>query len=136
MRCAALALAAALPLIAAAPPSAERILGTWRGTSICVDHATDRACKDERVVYVFRPVEGRPDSVQLEASKIVNGELQLMGVLGLKRDSLDVWSHEFTTPSGFHGRWAYKVRSSGLSGTLVELPSRRRVRRVAVRRES
>src|ERR1044072_7087199 len=30
---------------------ASAILGTWRGTSICVDRATDRSCRDETVVY-------------------------------------------------------------------------------------
>jgi hypothetical protein len=120
---------------AAAPPAAERILGTWRGTSICVDKATDRFCKDERVVYVFQPIEGRRDSVQLEASKIVGGKIELMGVIGLTRDSLTgVWSYEFTSSRGQHARWAYQVRGAALSGTLVDLPSGRLVRRVAVRR--
>ena len=52
---------------------ANEILGTWRGTSTCVKEAWNSACNDEQVVYYVTPVAGRPDSVSLDARKLVNG---------------------------------------------------------------
>ena len=33
--------------------SVDDLLGTWRGTSTCVDHIAAPACQDEVIVYEF-----------------------------------------------------------------------------------
>src|SRR5690242_21714625 len=54
-------------------------VGTWRGTSVCLVHPS--ACNDEIVVYRITQMKA-PDSVAMDARKIVRGEEQDMGVLG------------------------------------------------------
>ena len=112
---------------------AERIVGTWHGTSICVDQETDRACKDEEVIYVFEQPGYRKDSVVLKASKIVNGApVPMYEATFTYAPATKTWNSEFKTR--IHGRWSYQVTDSVMHGTLVELPSGRLARRVLVRR--
>jgi hypothetical protein len=109
------------------------ILGTWAGTSMCMDRRTDVSCKDENVVYVFRKLGSSSDSVMLDAFKIIKGERVPMGslpfVFSLRSGE---WMCEFTTR--VHGLWTYQVRDSSIIGTLVELPSKRLIRQAAVHR--
>jgi hypothetical protein len=129
---------AALPVLAAdagADP-AEALRGTWRGTSICVDKATDTFCHDEVVVYEFETAGQPRGSVVWHPSKIVNGEVLPMGDMELAWDAASrTWSKEFTSPR-FHGRWSLAVEGSKMTGSLVELPSGRLARRVAAKRDS
>lgn len=76
------------------------------------------------------------DSVELKADKIVNGAREHMGVVHLGFDAdRRAWSLEFRSRR-FHGRWSYQVQGPVMTGTLVELPSERLVRRVRARRAS
>ena len=112
---------------------ADRIVGTWHGTSICVDKQVDRACRDEEVVYVIDSTAGPRGPVRIQADKIVGGERQYMGTFRLTYDStVDNWFAELTTR--FPARWTFAVRGDSMLGDLSELPRHRRVRRVAVQR--
>ncbi len=108
--------------------------GTWRGTSICVDHATDTACKDEQVTYRLRSSAAHPDSIAMAAGKIIDGKEEPMGDLELGLDPKTGELAMVLTSPRFHGRWAFRIQGDTMTGTLVELPSGRLVRRVAAKR--
>ena len=113
---------------------AAQILGTWRGTSTCVDRSVGRACQDEEVIYQVDSAAGPRGPVSIRADKIVRGERQFMGSFRLSHDSTtDRWHADLTTPR-FHGRWLFQVRDTAMTGSLEELPSERAVRRIAARR--
>lgn len=127
-------IALALALLLQVPDTpAARILGTWRGTSICVDRQVDRACQDEEVIYDIDSASSPRGPVRMRADKIVSGVRQPMGVLRLGFDSTThIWSAELSTR--FSGRWSFEVKGDVLEGTLKELPSERLVRRVKAHR--
>jgi hypothetical protein len=93
------------------PPAAVGPVGTWRGTSVCLVHPS--ACHDEIVVYRITQLKA-PDSVAVDARKIVRGEEQEMGVLDCR----------FVQPSGQltcampQGVWQFRVRNDSLTGEL------------------
>lgn len=115
------------------PPTENGFIGTWHGASICVDCKLDAACKDEEVVYVVKGIHAVQDTVEMEAYKIVDGERVSMGVMrpGYSRGS-DVWAFELA--ARVHALWTFQVKDSTVSGTLVELPSKRLIRAVHVSR--
>ena len=61
--------------LTAAEPSG--VAGTWRGKSACVTDAP--ACRSETVVYYIKDVSDRPDVVNIQADKIVDGTAITMG---------------------------------------------------------
>jgi len=80
--------------------NAKAILGTWRGTSICVNLEASPGCKNEEVIYEFReltpPAAGK---LNLKAEKIVDGKAVPMGELDLVWVSAEgAWSSEIQTP--------------------------------------
>lgn len=112
----------------------HKIIGTWHGTSLCMDKAVDQRCKDEEVLYIFKPIIGFPDSVTLNASKIVQDTLDWMGDLGFRRvEGTNRWESDLSGRRP--ARWSFDVRDSVITGTLVELPSMRLIRRVWVGRK-
>jgi beta-1,2-mannosidase len=112
---------------------ADRILGTWHGTSICVDKQVDSACHDEAVVYVIDSAAGPRGPVRWQADKIVNQVREPMGVSRLTYDSSgDNWFVDIN--ARFRGRWTLMVRGDSIVGDLSELPAHRLVRRIAVQR--
>ena len=139
MRALRVAAAAALTLAIAldspaAPTRRDEILGTWTGTSTCVDRTRHPACKDEVVVYEFREKPGAPDSVSLQADKIVDGQRVTMGELDFAWDSGEgAWLGEFRIRNN-HGLWRFVVHGTSMEGTLVDLPEKNLVRKVAVKR--
>ncbi len=123
-------LCAAAVALAAAPRAA--ILGTWKGTSICVKSPEFPSCHDEVVVYEFRESAKGGDAVTLAASKVVNGETGLMGEFELTWDAKqEAWISEYTTPR-VHILWTFFVRGDEITGTLVNLPSKHLIRNVVV----
>jgi hypothetical protein len=132
---AAAALALALALDSPAAPSRRKeILGTWTGTSTCVDRARYPACKDEVVVYEFREKSSAPDGVSLQADKIVDGKRVTMGDLDFAYDAAEgAWLSEFRNRSN-HILWRFVVHGTSIEGTLVDLPEKNLIRRVAVKR--
>jgi hypothetical protein len=114
---------------------ADAILGTWRGTSICVKEEWNRACNDEQIVYYVTRAPGRPDSVALDAHKVVNGVEEAMGVITLGPDSTGrTWSGEWSN-ARYHLLWIFEVRDTVLSGTLRRLPDRRIGRNISARKD-
>ena len=122
----------AAALLAAAPLAAQGIpspLGKWKGTSICTP-AAGPACKNEVVLYDFRPV--RPDSVQLWADKIVGDSVVPMFDLGLRAQH-GGWEGEFAN-ARVHILWRFGVLGDSIAGVLYLLPERTIGRHVAVTR--
>ena len=119
--------------VAAAAPKAE-ILGVWRGESICVKSPEFPACQDESVEYdVYDAAGGK---VHLSAYKFVGGEKVLMGEMDFTYDEkLASWTSEFQT-ARYHGLWTFTVAGDALTGTLVDLPSKHKVRDIAARHET
>ena len=114
---------------------APGITGTWRGTSICVKEAWNSACNDEQVLYYVTRVPNQPDSVALDGQKIVAGVPEPMGTLTLGYDAKqETWAAELRS-ARYHLLWSYQVRDTVLTGTLLELPSRRVARHVMARKE-
>jgi hypothetical protein len=86
-------------------------VGVWRGQSLCLVRPS--SCNDELVVYRITPMKS-PDSVSMDALKIVRGEEQDMGVLGC---SLAPSSGQLTCKIP-QGVWRFTVRNDSLTGEL------------------
>ena len=113
---------------------ANEILGTWRGTSTCVKEAWNSACNDEQVVYYVTPVAGRPDSVSLDARKLVNGTPEEMGTLALVYDTTTKgWVADWSN-ARYHLLWSFEVSGKTLTGTLLVLPERRVARHITLKK--
>ena len=99
-------------------------VGVWRGTSLCTQRPS--SCHDEITVYRITRVNA--DSLSLDASKIVNGQEEDMGVLGCRIVSGGQFS--CTIP---HGVWYFTVRADSLIGEL-KLPDNSKFRDVRAAR--
>ena len=116
--------------------NAKAILGTWRGTSTCVNLEAAPGCKNEEVIYEFReltpPAAGK---LNVKADKIADGKVVPMGEFDLVWVPAEgAWSCEIQTPR-VHALWSFKQPSGDeLAGTLVLLPDRTLVRKAAARR--
>ena len=133
-----LAVLSVLPVLsaaAAAPGPRDAILGEWRGTSTCVDRVKHPACHDEVVIYHFRPKGDDPAAVTLAADKVVDGKVLPMGEFDCTYDAKrGAWLSEFQNER-VHALWSFVVRKNDIQGTLVDLPDRSLVRKVAVRKQ-
>jgi hypothetical protein len=127
----------ALPLLIA-PPCAQAqhitgtgdstgVFGSWRGRSRCIVRPS--ACTDEVVVYRIARRGAVPDSVTLDARKLVNGQEQQMGVLEcrLERPAAQL---DCVMPNGV---WQFTVRGDSLTGEL-RLPDNTKYRDVRMSR--
>jgi hypothetical protein len=126
-----------LASLAGAPlhAQADAILGTWRGTSICVREDWNGACNDEQVIYYVTRAPNQPDSIALDAQKVVGGKPEPMGILSLGYDAAArTWAAEWRN-ARYHILWTYQVSGDVLTGTLFQLPSRRVARHVNAHRE-
>jgi hypothetical protein len=113
----------------------DEIVGTWSGSSVCVDRQAAPACNDEQVVYDINASPGKPNTVTANADKVVDGKRLSMGVLELTRDAKSgSWTSELETPR-VHGLWRLTVNGAVLTGTLTLLPSRAVVRRIDLRKD-
>jgi len=112
----------------------DEIVGTWRGSSICVDRQAAPACNDEQVVYEIS-ASGKPNTVTVKADKVVDGKRQSMGDLDFTHDSKSgSWTTEFENPR-VHALWRLTVTGDALRGTLVLLPSRAVARKMDLKKE-
>ena len=125
----------AFALLLAARPAWQRadIVGTWRGTSTCVDRAYFPGCADERAIYEIRPHAHAGDSVIVRAEKLVRGERELVSedVFGRRPDGS--WSVDLVTPR-YRVRISLRPSGDGLTGTLIDLSTARQVRAISLRR--
>jgi len=109
--------------------SLTSVLGAWHGRSDCVQKGT--ACNDEITQYHFMPAPGDPDSLRLDAEKLVNGTYASMGILTFGYDPVHhTWSSEFGN-GNTHVLWSFEIAGDRLVGSCVRLPDRTPVRRVS-----
>jgi hypothetical protein len=120
---------------ATAGATATAPIGLWRGSSTCTDRIAAPACKDEVVVYDFKPGIA-PGSVQWQADKVVDGHRQPMGEMTLHFDEHDAcWKVQFDSPRS-HIVWCLHIDGTHMTGTGTLLPDKQVVRRVDVHKES
>jgi hypothetical protein len=132
---AAIVLMAAGVLTHAFAAPTDEIVGTWRGTSVCVDRQAAPACTDEEVIYEIVASTGHPDSVTVTADKVVDGKRVPMGVLDFTYEATSrSWTSELETPR-VHALWRLSVSGKMLSGTLTLLPSKAVVWKVDLRKD-
>jgi hypothetical protein len=113
----------------------DEIVGTWRGTSACVDRQAAPACSDEQVIYEIVANPRQPDVVTVRADRVVDGKRVSMGVLDFTYEATSrSWTSEFDTPR-VHALWRLSVSGATLSGTMTLLPSKAVVRRVDLRKD-
>ena len=122
-------------VVTAADEGAQRkIVGTWTGTSTCVDRKAAPACNDEQVVYEITAVAGSTDRVSVQADKIVNGERGTMGIMEYRLGADGSWTSEFEGPRSRSG-WRLVVDGDKMTGTGTLLPSNAVVRRMELERK-
>lgn len=109
------------------------IVGSWRGTSTCVDREHYPACTDEQVIYDVRPHNNARDTVTLRADKIVNGTREFMSENDFIRQPNGAWTADIRTPR-FHLKLTLHIADNRMTGTLTDLSSDRRVREMALER--
>ena len=111
---------------AAQAPRANVVVGTWRGTSLCL--VKPSSCNDEHVVYRVSALDAR-DSVSIDARKMVNGQEEEMAVLrcGVAAPRVQV------TCAMPNGVWRFEVRADSLVGEL-RLPNNTKFRDVRTAR--
>ncbi len=129
-----LSVLAASAVSAAGKGDINDFLGTWRGTSTCVNRQIAPACKDETVVYEVQPSD-KPKTAVLKADKIVNGQRVPMGDLEFTYSEEEgCWRSEFTAPR-FHGVWCLTVEGDAMTGNLRDAPGNAKIRKVELKRE-
>lgn len=130
----ALTLALAFLSVSFAPQSRRaNIVGSWRGTSLCVDKAHFPACKDEQVIYDVTPKGTARDTVTLRADKIVNGVREFMGEFDFARAADSSWVAHFENPRAKH-EIVLRVRADHMDGYMRDLISGRRARQMELDR--
>jgi hypothetical protein len=124
-------------LTASAAPNDRKpseLIGTWRGTSTCVDRAAAPACRDEVVVYDFT-VGAKPGTVQWKADKVVKGQREPMGEMDLVYDPGEsCWAAEFGS-ARVRVAWCLVVDGAHMTGTGRLLPGKQTVRSIDVRKD-
>jgi hypothetical protein len=114
--------------------SPAAFVGTWQGSSTCVNRQLAPACQDETVVYDVRRSE-KVGVVTLKADKIVEGRRLPMGELEFTYSSSEgCWRSEFET-ARVHAAWCLVVKENELTGHLRLVPGNETVRDVRLRRK-
>ena len=113
----------ATPATPASPPvdpAGRRIVGEWRGTSLCSNRELAPACKDETVRYTFSGPIGTTNTYHLLAEKLVGSDYQSMGEMDLTYTSADsTWKNVFDARKCKQCAWWFRMRASGLVGALT-----------------
>lgn len=87
------------------------LVGTWKGTSIC--QVKNSPCHDETVVYHISKNKGT-DTFYINASKIVNGKEDDMGILHFVYNKK---TNQLTSTE--YGIWTFNIEGVKLEGTLL-----------------
>ena len=110
------------------------LVGSWRGTSLCVDKVNYPACKDEQVIYDATRKGASADTVTLKADKIVNGAREFMGEFDFVRAADSSWVAGLQN-ARVKLKIVLRVRGTQLTGALTdELAGDRRVRALSLER--
>ncbi|HEX4438568.1 MAG TPA: hypothetical protein VH854_00765 [Thermoanaerobaculia bacterium] len=112
----------------------RKIVGTWRGTSTCVDLKAAPACKDEVAIYEIGAAPGASDRVVVKGYKVVGGERQYMGDLEYTLGRDGVWTSDFESPN-VRSHWTLTVDGSKMTGTATLVPSNALIRRMELERK-
>jgi hypothetical protein len=114
--------------------TANPILGTWRGTSICTP--VRPACHDEIAVYHIAP-SPKTDTVAMTMNKVVNGEEVEMG--GTVEYHVDeptrTLTYEMAARDGTRGVFRFTWSENKMTGTLIQLPGGEVVRNITLEKE-
>jgi hypothetical protein len=90
----------------------SQIVGTWNGHSTCM--VKESPCHDEVNVYRISKVAGKPGSVSVTGSKIVEGREIVMGTFEWKYDAQ---KHVLESPNGV---FRFTLDGDKLEGTLTQ----------------
>jgi hypothetical protein len=112
----------------------QKIVGTWRGNSTCVDVKAAPACKDEVAVYEVAAVPNTVDRVAVKGYKVVGGERQFMGDLVFTLGQDGAWVCDFQSPS-MKSRWTLTVDGTKMTGTATLMPANTLIRRMQLSKE-
>ncbi len=116
-------LALAMAVLAAAKPTdpaGGRIVGEWRGTSICTNRKLLPACKDEIVRYVFTGPAKGTNTYHVVADKLVSGAYETMGEMDFEYAGAEsTWTYDVGAPTCPTCKWWFRVEKSGLVGGVV-----------------
>jgi hypothetical protein len=96
--------------------TADKIEGTWKGTSICQQKQS--ACYDENVVYHISKKSANIYTIQ--ASKIVNGAKQNMGTFDpvVYDENKQTLTYVMKDKQGRNGVWLFTIDGIQMHGTL------------------
>jgi hypothetical protein len=112
---------------------ADSVIGTWTGTSVCVDRRHSPACNDENVVYEITLRHSAPDTVHVRADKVINGVRDFMGDFDFASVSPGQWAASIQVPRG-RLRMVLVVSGRAMTGSLTDVAAGRQVRRMELRR--
>lgn len=111
----------------AAESPGDRILGEWRGSSICTNRELTPACKDEQVRYVVTRKPKAANTYHVVAEKLVSGAYQPMGEMDFVYSEKEAtWFSDFDVPPCRNCRWWYRLDGSELVGGLTDHEGRPR----------
>ena len=116
----------ALTVLALAPtaptdPAGAKIVGEWRGKSLCTNLKLSPACKDETTRFVFTGPGAGSDTFHVVADKLVAGSFATMGEFDLEYGSAKgMWTHELDVPSCVKCMWWFRVEGAELVGGLTD----------------
>jgi len=87
------------------------LIGNWKGTSLC--QIKNSPCHDETVVYHISKKPGI-DTFYINATKIVNGSEEEMGILPFTYNSK---TNQFVSTA--YGIWTFNIEGTKMEGTLL-----------------
>jgi hypothetical protein len=91
-----------------------QVVGTWRGNSVCI--VDNSPCHDEINVYRFAEIAGKPGTVSVTASKVVDGKEIVMGSGEWKYDA----EEKTLEWEGPHGTFRFAVQSDKMESSLTQ----------------
>lgn len=121
----------ALAAPAFADPAGDRILGEWRGQSLCTDRALAPNCHDEITRYVFTSAGA---TYHVVADKMQGGAFVTMGEMDFVYAPADArWSYRFDSAACPQCTWWFRLQDGALVGGLTSQAGRE-LRRVSATR--
>jgi len=104
-----------------------RLVGTWRGDSLCVEKGT--ACQDEMAVYRIAAIPDKPGYLLVSGGKVVDGKEIVMGTGEWRYDSA---KHALSVELP-RGVITLKADGDKLEGTFT-LPDKTVLRRISLKK--